>query len=75
MAVLYIIQHGTVKVFSLKKIIDDYFGGEGLDNDPEYPLELDFEPIRYIDECEEGYEIDVDTLPSGTKTIRFVNSY
>ena len=59
----------------LPKEIDDYFGGDGLDNDPEYPLQIKFIPTDYNAECEEGYEIDVSKLPPGTKTIRFVNSY
>jgi len=59
----------------LPKEIDEYFGGDGVDNDPEYPLEIDFKPTKYIDECTDGYEIDVSLLPSGTKTIRFINSY
>jgi hypothetical protein len=59
----------------LPKEIDEYFGGDGVDNDPEYPLVLDFKPRKYNAECADGYEIDVSKLPSGTKTIRFINSY
>ena len=55
--------------------IDEYFGWEGRDCDPEYPLEIVFEPREYYEDMEGGFEIDIDELPEGVKTIRFVNSY
>ncbi|MDY6862954.1 MAG: hypothetical protein SV062_08195 [Thermodesulfobacteriota bacterium] len=57
------------------KEVDDYFGGDGIDNDPETPLEIDFNPREWSDEYAEGYEIDIDSLPKGVKTIRFYNSW
>ena len=70
--VLLACQEAGVK---LPKEIDEYFGGNGVDNNPEYPLELDFEPTKWKGKYKEGYEIDVSKIPSGTKTIRFYNSY
>jgi hypothetical protein len=56
--------------------IDEYFGGNGVDNDPEYPLEIDFEPTReYETDWSQGFEIDIDDLPEGVRTIRFYNSW
>ena len=57
------------------KEVDDYFGGDGVDNDPETPLEIDFEPRQWSNEYAEGYEVDIDSLPEGVKTIRFYNSW
>lgn len=57
------------------KEVDEYFGGYGIDNDPETPLEIDFEPREWSDEYAEGYEIDIDSLPKGVSTIRFYNSW
>jgi len=53
------------------KEVDDYFGGDGIDNDPEAPLGIDFEPREWRNDYAEGYEIDIDDLPKGVKTIRF----
>ncbi len=55
--------------------VDEYFGGDGIDNDPENPLVIDFEPREWSDEMQEGFEIDLDKIPNGVKTIRFYNSY
>ena len=52
--------------------IAEYFGEDG---DPEYPLEVEFEPKRYIDDMEEIWEIKVSDIPEGVVTIQFVNSY
>lgn len=57
------------------KEVDEYFGGDGIDCDPEYPLEVKFEPREYSDESSSGLEIDIDKLPNGVKTIRFCNSW
>ncbi len=57
------------------KEVDDYFGGDGVDNDPDFPLEIEFKPREWSDEMAEGVEIDVDKLPPGVKTIRFCNSW
>ena len=57
------------------KEIDEYFGGYGQDNDPETPLEIEFTPREWRNDCAEGYEIDIDALPKGVKTIRFYNSW
>jgi len=60
----------------LPKEIDDYFGGNGVDNNPETPLRVSFEPREWSDDdTSEGFEIDVDEIPSGVKTIRFINSW
>ena len=59
----------------LPKEIDEYFGGDGIDNEPETPLEIEFEARDWGDESAEGYEIDISDLPSGVKTIRFFNSW
>lgn len=56
--------------------VDAYFGGNGLDNEPEAPLEIRYEPRHWGDgNVREGLEIDLATLPSGVSTIRFVNSW
>jgi len=59
----------------LPKQIDDYFGGDGLDNDIEEPLQISFEPRKWTGNSAEGLEIDIDKIPSGVKTIRFFNSW
>jgi hypothetical protein len=57
------------------KDVDDYFG-YGVDNDPETPLQVPFKPREWSDgNMSEGFEIDVDEIPSGVKTIRFINSW
>lgn len=55
--------------------IDEYFGGCGIDNNPEYPLEIEFNPRKWQADMCEGFEIDIDGLPEGVKTIRFYNSW
>ena len=57
--------------------VDEYFGGDGMDNDPAYPLEIDFKPNEWYkpNESEEGYDIDVRQLPEGVKTIRVYMSW
>lgn len=57
------------------KEIDDYFGGDGIGNDPETPLQISFEPRNWKGDMSEGFEIDIDEIPSGVKTIRFYNSW
>ena len=57
------------------KEVDEYFGGYGIDDDLEAPLEIAFEPREWSDESSEGFEIDIDDLPKGVKTIRFYNSW
>lgn len=57
---------------SLPKEIDDYFNGE---YDEDFPLEVAFEARRWSHEMGEGYEVDIDDLPEGVKTIRFYNSW
>lgn len=53
--------------------IYDYFGGE---LNPDYPLEIEFEPTPWQDDfSRQGFEIDLDDLPEGVKTIRFYNSW
>lgn len=56
------------------KEVDEYFGGNGIDCDPEYPLEVKCSPRDWGDEFSEGFEIDVSEIPKGVKTIRFANS-
>ena len=54
--------------------IAKYFGE---DENPDFPLEIEFEPREWRSEKgydEEGYEIDIDSLPEGVKTIRFYMS-
>jgi len=52
--------------------VDAYFGGT---TEPEFPLEISYKPREWADECSMGFEVDVDDLPPGVKTIRFVNSW
>ena len=52
--------------------ISDYFGG-GQDED--FPLEISFKARRWSQDMGEGYEVDIDDLPEGVKTIRFYNSW
>ncbi len=54
--------------------VDKYFGGEGEDN-PEFPLEIDFEADEWGEDGRAGIDIDLDTIPEGVKTIRFYNSW
>ncbi len=55
--------------------IDEYFGGDGIDNDPAFPLKIDFKPNEWHNEAMEGCDIDVRQLPEGTKTIRVYVSW
>lgn len=57
------------------KEVDDYFGGYGIDNDPEAPLTIKFKPKEWRNNDSEGCEIDLEELPEGVKTIRFYNSW
>ena len=57
------------------KEVDDYFGGDGVDNHPEAPLEIEYSPRKWTSGYAEGFEIDIDSLPTGVKTIRFYNSW
>lgn len=56
---------------SLPKEIEEYFP----DEDPESPLEIKYKPREWANEYAQGYEIDIDSLPEGVKTIRFYNSW
>ena len=49
----------------------DYFGG-GYDGNS--PLLMSFQPKEISDDNIEGWEIDIDDIPEGTKTIRFYRS-
>ena len=55
--------------------VDLFFGGDGIDNEIEYPLEVQFNPREWRDDYSEGFEIDVDEIPNGVKTIRVKISY
>ena len=57
----------------IPKEVDDYFGGKGKENNIEEPLHVDFGAFDY--DPDKGYEIDVDDIPSGVKTIRFFVNY
>ncbi len=59
----------------LPERVDDYFGGEGVDSDPETPLQTPFEPREWSGNMSEGFEINIDEIPAGVKTIRFFNSW
>lgn len=54
--------------------INDYFGD---DSGPEYPLEIDADDYlrEWGNDYSSGYEIDIDKIPEGVKTIRFYNSW
>ncbi len=43
--------------------------------EPETPLEVSFNPRKWFGDMSEGFEIDVDEIPPGVKTICFVNSW
>ena len=51
--------------------VDMYFGGYGIDNDPEHPLKIHYTPRPWRDASGEGLEIELATLPPGGATIRF----
>jgi hypothetical protein len=60
----------------IPKEVNDYFGGYGIDSDPEFPLEIKFEPKEWRKEDGlEGFEIRLNDLPQGVEVIRFFNSY
>ena len=52
--------------------VDNYFGG---DDNEDYPLEVNFKAREWISEYGNGYELDIDEIPEGVKTIRFYNSW
>lgn len=49
----------------------DYFNGEEPD---EAGVEVNIKTTDWSDENRQGYEINVDDIPNGVKTIRFYNS-
>ena len=57
--------------------VDEYFGGDGVDNRDEYPLEVSGRDIatEYHAEMIDGYEVKVSDIPEGVEVIRFCNSY
>jgi hypothetical protein len=59
--------------------VEEYWRGYDMDSDSlselEGPLEIRFEPREWGDSYRSGYEIDLDELPPGVKTIRFYNSW
>ena len=60
----------------LPPVVEKYFGEDGIDAEPEAPLEIEFEAREWSDsDGREGIEIDLDELPPGVKTIRFINSW
>jgi len=52
--------------------VDDFFDGEGPDP---AGVEVKLTPREWQDDMRQGYEIDIDSLPKGVKTIRFYNSW
>ena len=50
--------------------VDRYFGGDGIDNDPEAPLEIDFTPKDWSDGDCEDFEFSLNELPEGVDRIR-----
>ncbi|KKM19573.1 hypothetical protein LCGC14_1654260 [marine sediment metagenome] len=59
----------------LPDAVDRYFGGQGTSNDPDFPLEIDFEVTEWKKSGQVGIDIDLDKIPKGVKTIRFYNSW
>ena len=55
--------------------VDEYFGGDGIDCNSEYPLEIGFKAREWNTDWASGYEIDLKDLPEGVETIRFYNSW
>ena len=55
--------------------VDKYFGGYGLDNSLEKPLEIEFEPTKGSYDCIDWLEIKLSDLPEGVEKIRFCTSY
>ena len=51
--------------------------GEYFDhtNDEDIPLEIEFKARKWSDESRMGFEIDIDEIPKGVKTIRFYNAW
>ena len=58
----------------IPEAVEKYFGGEGEEN-PEFPLEIDFEPDTWAKDGSAGIDIHLDKIPEGVKTIRFYNSW
>ncbi len=56
----------------LPKEVNEYFG---VDGEIEAPLEVAYKPREWHNEYAEGFEIDVDEIPKGVKTIRFYNAW
>jgi len=57
-------------------IVDNYFGGDGVDNNIEFPLKIECALHRWDNSKDsEGFEIDLNEIPEGVKTIRFYNSW
>ena len=57
--------------------VDEYFGGYGVDNQDEFPLEISGRDIatEYHADMEEGFEVKVSDIPDDVDVIRFCNSY
>lgn len=62
---------------NIPKEVDNYFGGDGIDNDPEFPLEIKFQPDEWSDVkmSRVGFEINLNNLPKGVEVIRIYNSF
>ena len=45
----------------------DYFQGS---NNEDEPLEIAYKPVEWSNDYASGYELDLDSLPSGVKKIR-----
>jgi hypothetical protein len=57
---------------AIPKEILDYFDGS---YDPDVALEINFKAREWGDHYRSGYEVDLDEIPEGVKTIRFYNSW
>ncbi len=58
--------------------VDKYFGGYGSDNDPLQPLEIPFKFEQWHNlegSLTEGFDINLEELPEGVKTIRVFISW
>lgn len=56
--------------------IDEYFGGEGKNCNPEFPLEVNCKALEWSDgEGSSGLEISISEIPIGISVIRFINSW
>lgn len=56
----------------LPQKINDYFDGS---DDEDLPLEIEYEAREWEDSYRSGYEINIDEIPEGVKTIRFYDSW